>query len=73
MDDIEKEFLRNIKYLYAKYHLDIDYNVYIKQKITVTDEFILRAAKGFIANFTKQVNAFDDEDQELMKIFGYFV
>lgn len=73
MDDIEKEFLRNIKYLYSKYHLEINYNVYIKQNVKVTDEFILRAAKGFIANFTKQVNAFDDEDNDLMKVFGYFV
>ena len=73
MDEVDERFLTTIKYLYEKHHLDIKYNIYQSKKEAVSDEYILRAAKGFISSFTEQVNEFDEEDRELMKIFGSYV
>lgn len=73
MDELDVEFIKIIKFLYKKHKLDIEYNIYTHKKEKVTDEYILQASKGFISSFTEQVKEYDDEDRELMKIFGYFV
>lgn len=67
MHPVCEEFVKTIKYLYKKHSLDD------KELIKMSPETIVKCGKFFIANFTKQVTEFDAEDQELMKIFGWFV
>lgn len=67
MYSVCEEFVNNIIYLYRKYSLDD------KELKMMTPETIVKCGKYFIANFTEQVKVFDEEDNELMKVFGWFV
>ena len=67
MHQVCEEFVRTINYLYKKYSIED------KDLREMSPETIVKCGKYFIANFTKQVKEYDDEDKELMKIFGWFV